>query len=292
MISVRKEEETGYESMDGITVRACAKLNLTLGVLYKRMDGYHALDSLMQSVDLYDTVTVEKAPDIFVSATGMTLPYQNTLRTAAQAYARNTGRGAHIRVVKRIPAEAGLGGGSADGAAVLFAMQALYGELDEASLYDAALSVGADVPFCLFTLRGGSLARAQGVGEALRAISPVPMHFVLAKPRQGVSTRALFAALRLPRNNPDNESALAAIEAGDLAALGGTLFNALEEPATALVPEIGRIKRALLDAGALGAAMTGSGSAVFGLFSSQEAAQAALDARLDADFCCVCRANA
>ena len=276
--------------MNAITIQAFAKLNLTLGVLYKRMDGYHALDSLMQGIDLSDTVTVEKARDVLVTASGMTLPYENTLRRAAKRYEAHTGRGAHIRVIKRVPAEAGMGGGSADAAAVLFAMQRLYGEVDDRTLYEIALSVGADVPFCLYTQQGGALARAQGVGESLIKAAGMPMHFVVAKPKQGVSTPALFSALKLPRENPDNAAALAAIAKNELAALGKLLYNALEEPAVALVPEIGRIKQSLLEAGALGACMTGSGSAVFGLFADQDAAQQALPAVSYADFSCVCKA--
>ncbi len=276
--------------MNAITIKAFAKLNLTLGVLYKRMDGYHALDSLMQSIDLSDTVTVGKARDVLVSASGMTLPYDNTLRRAAERYFACTGRGAHIRVIKRIPAEAGMGGGSADAAAVLFAMQRLYGETDDRTLYEMALSVGADVPFCLYTQQGGGLARAQGVGESLIKAAGTPMHFVVAKPKRGVSTRMLFSSLTLPRKSPDNAAALAAIAKNELSALGKLLYNALEEPAVALVPEIGRLKQSLLEAGALGASMTGSGSAVFGLFAEKDAAQQALPAVAYADFSCVCTA--
>lgn len=276
--------------MERTTLHAFAKLNLTLGVLYRRTDGYHALDSLMQSIDWYDTVTVEKAYDILVTAVGMTLPYQNTLRQAAERYCAMTGRGAHIRVIKRIPAEAGMGGGSADAAAVLYALQQLYGELDDRTLYELALAVGADVPFCLYAQQGGSLARAEGVGEALTRVAGIPMHFVVAKPHAGVSTRALFSSLGLPRQNPDNAGALRAISNHDLPALGALLYNALEAPAAALVPEIGVLKQRLLGAGALGASMTGSGSAVFGLFESRDAAEVALASVADADFSCVCGA--
>ena len=275
---------------DTITIKAYAKVNLTLGVLYKRMDGYHALDSLMQGVDLFDRVNVERASDVAVTAYGMTLPYNNTLKKAADSYCALTGRGAHIRVEKRIPAQAGLGGGSADGAAVLYGLDQLYGDLDGDTLNRLALQVGADVPFLLWALRGGSLARAQGVGEALEPLNAIPMHFVLAKPARGVSTKALFSALKLPRQNPDNIEAMAAIANGDLPGLGKRLFNGLEEPATALVPEIGELQQALLEAGALGASMSGSGSTVFGLFDTLEAAKAALPAVEKADFCCTCSA--
>ncbi len=272
--------------MDIICERAYAKLNLTLGVLYKRVDGYHALDSVMHTVDLSDTVTVEKDAAVTVTATGATLPYNNTLRRAALAYQAYTGRGARIRAVKRIPSEAGLGGGSADAAAVLRAMQRLYGALDREALLDIALSVGADVPF----LMEGGLARAEGVGELLTPLpDPAPLTFLLVKPEAGVSTRQLFCALPLPRPLPQTAAAMAALIRSDAAALGPLLFNALEAPAVELVPEIGVLKQLLLDAGALGASMTGSGSTVFGLFSDPAAATAAVSVLPGNVFYRVCR---
>lgn len=274
--------------MDSIRIQAYAKLNLTLGVLYKRADGYHALDSLMQRISLCDTVVLEKSSEVTVTASGMLLPYQNTLRKAAERYLALTGHGAEIRVIKRIPAEAGMGGGSADAAAVLEGLHRLYGDLDERHLFDLALGVGADVPFCLYAQRGGSIARAEGVGELLTPLSGMPLHFAVAKPSQGVSTKALFSALKLPRKNPDTVAAMQAVARQDSAALAGCLYNALEEPAVALVPEIGQLRQRLLDAGALGATMTGSGSTVFGLFETAVAAQAAADSLHDAAFSCAC----
>lgn len=273
--------------MDVIQERAYAKLNLTLGVLYKRHDGYHALDTLMQSVDLFDTLTIERDTQVSVTATGQTLPYNNTLRRAALAYQAYTGKGARIHVVKRIPAESGMGGGSADAAAVLNGMQKLYDSLDEGTIADIALLVGADVPFCL---RGG-LQRAEGIGELLTPLAGCDMHFVIAKPALGVSTKQLFYSLKLPRPQPDTARAIAAIAGGDLRALGKLLFNALEEAATAFVPAIGELHDALLQHGAFGASMTGSGSTVFGLFETEEQASAAAGAIQDlAPFVRVCRA--
>lgn len=270
--------------MDRTTERAYAKINLTLGVLYKRNDGYHALDSIMQSIDLFDTVTVERARDIVVASTGMILPYGNTVRRAAERYFALTGRAAHVQVVKRIPAEAGLGGGSADAAAALLGLQKLYGELDEPTLFEVGASVGADVPFCL---RGGT-QRAEGIGEVLTPVRGMKLHLVVAKPGEGVSTKKLFSLLKLPRKMADNTACIKALADGDLDALGPTLYNALEEPAIALVPEIGRVKEALLGAGARAASMTGSGSAVFGLFDTKEAAEAALPALKEFSFARVC----
>lgn len=269
-----------------IQERACAKVNLTLGVTGRRSDGYHTLDSLMVTTDLCDDVTVTRCREVIVTCTGMFLPYRNTLRAAAERYRALTGRGARIHVYKRIPAEAGLGGGSADAAAVLRAMQRLYGEAEERDLYDIALRVGADVPFCL----QGGLCRAQGVGEVLTPFRlGAPLHLVLAKPAAGVSTRALFERLNLPQPLPDTARAMAALSGGDVRALGPLLCNALQAEAEALVPEIGTLRQRLLALGALGASMTGSGSAVFGLFETPEAAAAACAAIAEEPACAFAR---
>ena len=273
--------------MDTSTKRAYAKLNLTLGVLYKRADGYHALDSIMQTVDLFDTVTVERARDIVVTSTGMLLPYDNTVRRAAELYRALTGRSVQIRVIKRIPAEAGLGGGSADAAATLNALQDLYGEVDEKTLLEIAAKVGADVPFCL---KGGT-QRAEGIGEVLTPVRGMKLHLVVAKPAEGVSTKKLFSLLKLPRTMPETTAALKALSDGNLDALCPLLYNALEEPAIELVPEIGRIKRDLLALGAKAACMSGSGSAVFGVFANKAAAEQAQVGLSNVAFSCVCESN-
>jgi 4-diphosphocytidyl-2-C-methyl-D-erythritol kinase len=270
--------------MERTIERANAKLNLTLGVLYKRTDGYHALDSIMQSVDFYDSLVVERASGVTVTSTGMLLPYDNTVRRAAERYRALTGRGADIRVTKRIPAEAGMGGGSADAAAALTGMQKLYGEVDEKTLFEIGASVGADVPFCM---RGG-LQRAEGTGEALTPLCGPKMYFAVIKPARGVSTKKLFSLLKLPRKMPDTAACMRALAQGDIDALAPLLFNALEEPASELVPEIADAKRELMETGALAAGMTGSGSAVFGLFPKRELAESALPKLERYPFACVC----
>ena len=267
--------------MKQVQEKAYAKINLTLGVRCKRADGYHELDMLMQTVSLYDSVTVERASGITVTSVGMMLPYNNTMRRAAEYYAALTGHGANIRVVKRIPAEAGLGGGSADAAAVLRAMDRLYGDVDPGTVKEIALKVGADVPFCY---RGG-LCRAEGIGEVLTPIRGMALHFVIAKPAEGVSTKALFDALTLPRKMPDTASAMRALSEGDLEGLSACMYNALEEPAVRLVPEIAVLRDRLTENGAVKACMTGSGSAVFGLFRTAGEAEEAADRMKDVPFC-------
>ena len=266
--------------MKTVQERAYAKINLTLGVRSRRADGYHELDMLMQTVDLYDSVTVSTAAGVTVTATGMTLPYNNTLRKAAEYYKLMTGKGSEIRVVKRIPSQAGLGGGSADAAAVLRALDRLYGETDRQTLKDIALKVGADVPFCL----QGGFCRAEGIGERLTPLKGMPLFAVIVKPEKGVSTKRLFESLALPLKMPDTTRGIRAVAGGDLPELADCLYNSLEEPAIGLVPEIGVLKERLLKLGAAGASMTGSGSAVFGLFRSFEEAQSAVEQMSDVFF--------
>ena len=270
-----------------ILERAYAKLNLTLGVLLRRADGYHELDSLMQSVDLYDRVLVEKSRKVEIYVTGASLPFENTMYLAASRYKALTGCGAIVRCEKRIPAEAGLGGGSADAAAVLRGLQKLHRMASDQELTKIALSVGADVPFCLY----GGLARCQGIGELLTPFAAKePLHFVLAKPPVGVSTRTLFEALPLPRPRAQTHAAMRELAQGDAASLAPFLSNALESAAVELVPEIGQYKERLLAAGALAAVMTGSGSAVFGLFADEESAKSAETALADLHWVQYCSA--
>ena len=270
--------------MERVEEKAYAKLNLALGVLYKRMDGYHALDTLMQTVSLFDRVTVAPAKTVEVHVTGATLPVENTMYKAAKLYQSRSGKGALITCEKRLPSEAGMGGGSADAAAVLRGLQRLHRMLTDKEIREIALQVGADVPFCL----QGGLCRCEGVGEILTPVVGPKLHFAVAKPPKGVSAKALFQSLALPRKRVETVRCLAKLGQNDLPGAAAYMENALEAPAVELVPEIGEIKAALLQRGALAASMTGSGSAVFGLFESEEAANAALPAVSDAAFSTVC----
>lgn len=254
--------------------KAYAKVNLTLGVLFKRQDGYHALDTLMSTVSLWDDITVEPSRQVEVLCEGMKLPLENTMYKAAMGYKERTGRGAFIRCKKRLPAQAGMGGGSADAAAVLRALQKQHRLLDDKELYELALSVGADVPFCLH----GGMCRCQGVGEILTPVQCSTLHFAIVKPEEGVSTGALFSRLPMPRPRVDTGRAMALLCSGKLEEAAPLLQNALEAPAVELVPTIGKIKEQLLSLGALTACMTGSGSAVFGLFATEAAAKQAVEA--------------
>ena len=258
--------------MERVEEKAYAKLNLALGVLYKRMDGYHALDTLMQTVSLFDRVTVAPAKTVEVHVTGAEIPFENTMYRAAKLYQALSGKGCLITCEKRLPSEAGMGGGSADAAAVLRGLQRLHRMLTNRDIKEIALQVGADVPFCL---RGG-LCRCEGVGEILTPVVGPTLHFAVVKPPKGVSTKALFQSLSLPRKRVETVRCLAKLGQNDLPGAAAYMENALEGPAVELVPEIGEIKAALLAKGALAAGMTGSGSAVFGLFADEAGARAAV----------------
>ena len=263
---------------------AHAKINLLLNVLGRRPDGYHELCTIMHAIDLCDTVTVEPATAVSVAA-DVPLPERSAALRAAEAYraAAKTDGACIIRA--RIPSEAGLGSSSADAAAVLSGMQALYGALSEAELFAIAARTGADVPFCL----AGGAALCEGIGERITPLPGMALNLLLVKGARGVSTRALFEGLSLPLPLGDAGGAAAALRAGDVPALAARAFNALTAPAARLVPEIARYADRLRAEGALAACMTGSGSAVFGLFESRADAERAKGAFPDAAFTHVCR---
>ena len=258
--------------VSSLSLLAPAKVNLTLDVLGRRPDGYHELASIMASVDLFDRVILQAAPPgvLEVAWEGQALPQDNTARRAAEAFFAQRPGGVRIRLVKAIPQQAGLGGGSADAAAVLRGLSRLYGGVDRAALFAMARDVGADVPFCL----QGGCALAEGVGHKLTPLPCPQLHLLLLMGGTGVSTAALFRSLRLPLPHPDTQGALAALQ-GPPQDLAPFLCNALEAPAAALAPEIQTLKEALLAQGALAAFMTGSGACVVGLFPDPAAQQQA-----------------
>lgn len=266
-------------------VRAHGKLNLSLDVLGRTGDGYHDLRMVMQAVQFGDDVDVELAADgRFTIDPGQSyLPAdgRNLAVKAAKLFLAGTDLGADIRIVKRIPVCAGMGGGSADAAAVLRALNVLTGRhlpLDE--LCKLGLAVGSDVPFCV--MDGAALA--EGRGERLTRLANLPdCSIVICKPAFAISTPELFGKVdgRKSRLRPDTPGILAALEAGDLPGVARRMYNVFEDVLDRRQGEIFSIKRSLTDQGALGAAMTGSGSAVFGLFRDEAAAKAAFEALSD-----------
>ena len=251
-------------------VTAHGKLNLSLDVLGKTGGGYHDLRMVMQTVEFGDDLEVVLRSDgRFTVDPGQSyLPSdgRNLAVKAARLFLEGTGLGADIRVVKRIPVCAGMGGGSADAAAVLRALNELTGRnMPAEELRALALGVGSDVPFCV--MEGAALA--EGRGEKL---TPLPCladcAIVICKPAFAISTPELFGRVdsRKSRLRPDTAGIISALEAGDAAGVARRMFNVFEDVLDRRQGEIASIKSELMDLGATGAAMTGTGSAVFGLF--------------------------
>lgn len=261
-----------------ITIRAYAKLNLYLQITGSRVDGYHDLDMIMQSIDLHDTLRLSRAGDIQLTCSHPEVPLgeSNIAHKAARRFFRETGiaGGVHADIQKRIPMAAGLGGGSADGAAMLRGLNCLYGyPLSERRLLALAAGIGADVPFSLT----GGCRRAQGIGERLTALrNQLPGVYLLLKPEGGVSTKDAYQTYdaRLAPEPYGMEECMHALETGDLAAFSRHTFNSLQHPAASLCPEIAALLRFLQNT-APASFLTGSGSTCVGLFSSQEEAEAA-----------------
>ena len=264
-------------------IQAFAKLNLTLDILGKREDGYHDLRMVMQSITLADTLTLEEnqGEGLRVSANLRFLPTgeKNLAAAAALRFWEALGRepeNLDIRIEKRIPVCAGMAGGSSDAAAVLRALNQRAGDpFSPKELARLGERVGSDVPYCVL----GGTALAEGRGEVLTPLPPLPRCWVVAcKPDFPISTPELFAqADRVKlRRRPDTAGLLAALEAGDLGGVARRMYNVFEDVLPArLYTRVAEIKNDLIQCGALGANMSGSGPTAFGLFDRLEAAQEA-----------------
>lgn len=259
-----------------VTVSAPAKINLTLDITGKRADGYHSVDMIMQSISLYDTVTVAPArePGIKITCSDRALPCdeRNTAYKAARLFLKEIQKdeGAAISIHKQIPKEAGLAGGSSDAAAVLLALNKIHGEpLTLGKLSELAALVGADVPFCLY---GGTM-HAAGTGTRLQTVYSLPDCFiVLAKPPIGVSTKEAYRLCdgRPYSAKPHSEQLLAHLKDGSIQEAAQSLYNGFEE--VLRLEPVDKIKETLLSSGACGACMTGSGPSVFGIFTNEQKA--------------------
>lgn len=264
-------------------IQAFAKLNLTLDILGKREDGYHDLRMVMQSITLADTLTLEEnqGEGLRVSANLRFLPTgeKNLAAAAALRFWEALGRepeNLDIRIEKRIPVCAGMAGGSSDAAAVLRALNQRAGDpFSPKELARLGERVGSDVPYCVL----GGTALAEGRGEVLTPLPPLPRCWVVAcKPDFPISTPELFAqADRVKlRRRPDTAGLVAALEAGDLGGVARRMYNVFEDVLPArLYTRVAEIKNDLIQCGALGANMSGSGPTAFGLFDRLEAAQEA-----------------
>jgi 4-diphosphocytidyl-2-C-methyl-D-erythritol kinase len=259
-----------------LELSAAAKVNLALEVLRRRSDGYHEIATVMQTVDLSDRLILEDADGLEVrtSAPGVPTDERNLAYRAARALRDAAGveRGARITLDKRIPVAAGLGGGSTDAAAALVGLNRLWGlRWPAAGLEELAVGLGMDVPFFL---RGGA-ALATGRGERLAPLGGAALGLVLVNPRFAVSTADMYGRVT-PAMYSDGaraREAAAALETRRASRVAVSLYNGLEVAARAVYPQIGQMQAALVAAGALGAAMSGSGPTVFGVARSWEQAR-------------------
>lgn len=270
--------------MEITTRQAPAKVNLALDILGRRPDGYHDMRMVMQTISLCDTVTAQEVSEGFVLRTdGDFIPMgKKTLeQRAAEAFFVTIGQpmpGLSVTLEKRTPAYAGLGGGSADVAALLRILREIYApELSTEALERIGFTVGSDMPFCV---RGGT-ALAEGRGEVLTDLTPLPnCWFVLCKPNFGIPTPTLFALVDGGELEcrPDIDGMMAALKTGDLDGVAKRLGNVFEEVLPQEYHEVFVIKQRLLELGALNAAMSGSGPTVFGIFRKQSTAEQAAKA--------------
>ena len=267
-----------------INAQAFAKINISLDVVSKMDDGYHNMRMVMQSVSLYDDVTIECTPGSGVSVE-TDLPYlpsddRNIAARAANAffkYAGITGQHTRIKIKKNIPVCAGLGGGSTDGACVLRSLNEMFQtNLGHDVLSEIGGSIGSDVPFCI----AGGTVLAEGRGDVMTQLSPIPQcYVVICKPPFAFSTPELFRRMKADkiRVRPDSDGIIEMLNRGDLSEVARRMYNVFEDVLPRGKREIDAIKYTLLDNNALGSVMTGTGSAVFGLFDNESYARAAYE---------------
>ena len=264
--------------MDRITIKCPAKINLSLDVVGVLQDGYHLLEMIMQSVSLFDEIEVVKNNDginIYCDNGAIPCSKENTAYKAAKLMTDkfNIDGGADIFIKKRIPWGAGLGGGSADAAGVIKAMNSIYAlNLKIQGMQDIGLNVGADVPFCI----SHGTAFAEGIGEKLTYLKPIENTWcVIAKPPVSISTQEMYKRLKMDEivRHPDTQKLIEYINNGDVYSLAQNMVNVFEPIAVKEHSVIFDIKDIMMKFDAMGSIMTGSGSAVFGLFESHEAAE-------------------
>lgn len=265
-----------------ISLKAHAKINLSLDVLSRRADGYHTLQMIMQTIQLHDTITIEKIPsgvEILCEAPYVPNNSSNIAYKAAEAMLLkyNIQAGVKIEVSKEIPVAAGLAGGSTDAAAVLKGMNILFDlGIDQDELMRLGKTIGADVPYCIM----GGTALAEGIGEILTELpAPGNIPLILVKPRIGVSTAWVYKSLDLKKvtERPDTKLLMSAIRAEDISTLALNMKNVLESVTCKRYSVIENIKKDLRRHGALGSMMSGSGPTVFGIFEDAEKADYAFN---------------
>lgn len=269
-------------------VLAPAKINLTLSIVGKRPDWFHALESVMQMLSLADEILIDNADELLFSCSDPALITEdNLVLRAARALQQRSQipRGARIHLEKRIPYQAGLGGGSSDAASTLAALNEFWEiRLTPDDLVQLATELGSDVPFFL----DGPCAVVRGRGEIVKpVVHATPCHIVLAKPSFGLPTAQVYGSLHARPTSPGDEKAIGlpetqamvhALQTGNIDALLRALTNDLEGPALTLMPELFPLRERMLEEGCLGVLLCGSGSALFGICETVETAQSAAKA--------------
>lgn len=271
--------------MKTLTRNAYAKVNLALDVLRRREDGYHDVCMIMQNLSLYDTLTftMEEADTLaitlscdkeFVPCDERNLIYK-AIVLMGETY-HLTGH-IHVELVKRIPVEAGMAGGSTDCAAAFHAMRELYGlDVSDQELMKLGVKLGADVPYCIMA----KTALSEGIGEVLTEVAPLPdCYVVVAKPAISVSTKMVYENLHANelQHHPDVAGMAEALKQGELSGVASRMENVLETVTTKLYPQIEEIKRTMKESGAENAIMSGSGPTVFGLYREKAIAEQAAE---------------
>ena len=266
--------------MDKITVIAPAKINLSLDVMGLDDRGYHLLDMIMQTVSLFERVTVsKKEKDITLSSNARYIPTdsKNVAVKAAMLFFEYTGiqGGVHIHIKKTVPIKAGMAGGSADAAGVIVGLDKIYEtNLTRQQMCEIGAKAGSDVPFMIM----GGTKRVQGVGEIIKPCPPMPRcYLVVCMPDKGVSTPAAFANYDTlgEKTLVETDKLVAAMEENDIYGVAKYMANDLEKAAASEYTQ--PIKEELIQQGAIGSVMTGSGAAVFGVFDDEDKAKAAVE---------------
>lgn len=266
--------------MNSLKLKSRAKINLSIDVLGKRQDGYHLVEMIMQTIDLYDYITVREIDEnsIIVKSNSGNIPLDenNIVYKAAKLLKNefNINKGLEILIEKNIPVAAGMAGGSSNAAATLVGINNLWNlNLSSDKLRELGFKLGADVPFCI----EGGAALAEGVGEVLTSIQGLDedAHILVCKPNIFVSTKDVYQSLNMSQveKRPNNEYLIECLKTKDLKNLSENMVNVLESVTSEKYEEIDIIEKIMLNNNALGSMMSGSGPTVFGVFDNYEYAQ-------------------